>query len=98
MKRKVKIIRNAVQCKICGEIIESKTQHDFVGCKCFKESGGKRGVAVDGGLSYIRRCGDPAIWIDMTETRPYTDEERDQYNMEQIDICTKYGWKPDLME
>ncbi len=43
-----KIIRNAIQCKLCGEIIESKYRHDYVKCKC-------RACAVDGGHDYLRR-------------------------------------------
>ena len=98
MKRKYKILRNAIQCKNCGEIIESKSIHDFVGCKCFKESGGMRGCAVDGGHGYLRRIGSPDIWVDLSDTRPYTDEERDKYNKKQIEICAEFGWEPNLME
>ena len=29
-----KIIRNAIRCKKCGEVIESKTAHDFKFCNC----------------------------------------------------------------
>ena len=29
-----KIISNKIQCKHCGEIIESKHIHEFVTCKC----------------------------------------------------------------
>ena len=29
-----KIISNKIQCKHCGEIIESKSIHSFVTCKC----------------------------------------------------------------
>ena len=29
-----KIIRNAIRCKNCGDIIESKTVHDFKFCSC----------------------------------------------------------------
>ena len=29
-----KIIRNAIRCKKCGDIIESKTLHDFRVCSC----------------------------------------------------------------
>lgn len=43
-----KLIRNAIQCNHCGDIIESKYTHDFKFCKC-------KSVAVDGGLSYARR-------------------------------------------
>lgn len=44
-----KIIKNAIQCKLCGEVIESKHVHDFVQCKC-------GACAVDGGDDYLRRC------------------------------------------
>ncbi len=43
-----KIIRNAIQCKHCGDIIESTYRHDFVTCSCGCYS-------VDGGLDYLRR-------------------------------------------
>lgn len=45
----MKIIKNVIQCKKCGEIIESKTMHDYVTCKC-------GACAVDGGHDYLRRC------------------------------------------
>ena len=43
---KIKI--NKIRCKRCGDIIESKTAHDFKFCKC-------GAVAVDGGKEYLRR-------------------------------------------
>ncbi len=42
-----KIKRNALQCKLCGDIIESKHTHDLVRCKCGK-------CFVDGGKDYVR--------------------------------------------
>ncbi|MCH5325471.1 MAG: hypothetical protein J1E39_09705 [Eubacterium sp.] len=45
-----KIIRNAIRCKKCGDIIESKSVHDFKTCSC-------GAVSVDGGHEYLRRCG-----------------------------------------
>ena len=45
------ITRNAARCKKCGDVIESKHRHDFVWCKCHT-------IAVDGGKSYLRRCGE----------------------------------------
>lgn len=43
-----KIIKNAIQCKLCGDIIESTDRHNYVECK----SGS---CAVDGGHDYLRR-------------------------------------------
>ncbi|MBQ6477535.1 MAG: hypothetical protein IJI43_03785 [Bacilli bacterium] len=45
-----KIISNKIQCKKCGDIIESFYTHDFKSCKC-------GAVAVDGGKDYLRRVG-----------------------------------------
>lgn len=46
-----KLIRNRCKCNECGDIIESKSVHDFVRCKCGK-------CSTDGGLDYIHRSGD----------------------------------------
>ena len=43
-----KIIRNAIKCNYCGDIIESLHRHDFKWCGCEK-------VAVDGGKDYLKR-------------------------------------------
>lgn len=42
------IISNKIQCKECGEIIESVKTHDFKRCSCGS-------CAVDGGKEYLRR-------------------------------------------
>jgi hypothetical protein len=60
-------MRNRVKCLKCGDIIESKTRHDFVWCGC-------KAVAVDGGSSYIRRIGNPA---DMEELEEWPKDPRD---------------------
>ena len=44
-----KILKNMIKCKLCGDVIESKHTYDFVWCSC-------KSCAVDGGLSYLRRC------------------------------------------
>lgn len=44
-----KIIRNAIKCNLCGDIIESTHRHEFVSCKCGC-------CSVDGGTDYLRRC------------------------------------------
>ena len=59
-----KIIRNAVQCKHCGEIIESKHRHDYVTCSCGC-------CSVDGGLDYLKRGFRNSIdedYIELSET------------------------------
>lgn len=43
-----KVIVNKIRCKKCGDIIESKSKHDFKSCKC-------GAVAIDGGTDYLRR-------------------------------------------
>ena len=99
MKRGVKILRNAIRCKQCGEILESKYTHDFQACKCFKESGGTRGVACDGGLSYLRRTfQSPNDYENLSETRPFTDEEAEEYNKRKHEVYDPYGWEVDEME
>ena len=42
------IIRNAIKCRKCGEVIESVSPHDFKTCSCGT-------CAVDGGHYYLRR-------------------------------------------
>ena len=44
----VKIVKNKVRCKKCGDVIESKHTHDFVKCSCGE-------VSIDGGHEYLRR-------------------------------------------
>lgn len=43
-----KIIKNAVKCNHCGDIIVSEHRHDFVRCKCGC-------CTVDGGHDYLKR-------------------------------------------
>lgn len=49
--KEIKLIRNRCKCNKCGDIIESKSIHDFVSCKC-------GACSTDGGLDYIHRSGD----------------------------------------
>ena len=57
------LVKNAFKCKKCGQLVESKTRHDFATCKC--------GNFTDGGLEYIRRGGnlddmeDACEWAEM---------------------------------
>lgn len=41
------ILRNAIRCKKCGDVIESKFVHDFQQCSCGS-------CFVDGGHEYLR--------------------------------------------
>lgn len=45
------ILSNQVECLKCGDKPFSAHRHDFKPCRCGS-------VAVDGGLSYLRRVGD----------------------------------------
>ena len=62
-----RIIRNAIRCKKCGDIIESKTVHDFKFCSCGS-------CAVDGGHDYLRRCGNREDWEELSKA------EKSEYN------------------
>ena len=56
------IIRNAVQCKLCHQVIESKHVHDFRSCKCGE-------IFVDGGREYLRRGGGLDNVVECSEVR-----------------------------
>lgn len=60
-KIKTKIIRNAAECSLCHNIIESTFRHDFVRCEC-------GAIFVDGGKDYLRRGGELKNIIEMSET------------------------------
>jgi len=42
------VVKNKAQCKLCGDVIESKHGHDFKSCKCGE-------IMVDGGKNYLKR-------------------------------------------
>lgn len=44
--------RNICRCKVCGDVIESKSVYDFEECSC-------HACYVDGGDQYARRGWDP---------------------------------------
>lgn len=44
-----RILSNKIKCNHCGDVIESKSVHDYRECGCGT-------VAVDGGREYLRRC------------------------------------------
>lgn len=53
------IVKNMIRCKKCHDVIESKNRHDFKPCKC-------GAVAIDGGLDYLRRCGNQDDWEELS--------------------------------
>lgn len=59
------IIRNMIQCKKCGDIIESVTVHDFKTCSC-------GACSVDDGHDYLRRCAED--WDDVIELSEIQEE------------------------
>ena len=66
----MKIIKNAIRCKICGDEIESTYRHDYVSCSC-------GACAVDGGHNYLRRSfKSPAFFEDMSIVVP-TEKEKE---------------------
>lgn len=58
-KRK-KLVRNAIKCLKCGDVIESKHRHDWVQCSC-------GACFVDGGHDYMRVGGNHGDWEDLSE-------------------------------
>lgn len=74
------------------------SRHNFVPCKCFLDSGGSKGCFVDGGHDYMRWGGNREDFEDLCETRPFTDEEVDEYNRRQLKIKEDFNWEIELME
>ena len=74
-----KIISNRIQCKHCGEIIESKNVHDFVCCKC-------GACAVTGGKYYLSRSfktSQKRDFIELSEVEE-ADDEKIKANMNRL--------------
>lgn len=63
-----KILKNAIRCKKCGDIIESKTVHNMVSCKCGC-------CSVDGGKQYIKRIFTNSIEEDYEELSEFEDKD-----------------------
>ena len=61
-----RIIRNAIRCRKCGDIIVSETVHDFKVCSC-------RACAVDGGHDYLRRYGNLEDWEELSKAEKVED-------------------------
>ncbi len=57
MKR---IVKNAAQCKKCGDILESKKRVGAVKCSCGS-------LIIEGGKHYLKRNAAPEDYVEMTE-------------------------------
>ena len=65
----MKIIKNAIRCKICGDEIESTYRHDYVTCRC-------GACSVDGGHNYLRRSfKSPDCFEDISIVAPAWEEK-----------------------
>lgn len=53
------IAQNQIRCNKCGDEPYSASRHDFKNCKC-------GAVAVDGGMDYLRRLGNPEDYTDLS--------------------------------
>ena len=81
MKARI-ITRNAIKCKKCGDIIESKYTHDYVSCSCGL-------CAADGGLDYLRRSGNCGDWDDLSEFKEI--EVTPKYKVGDVVIFDYFG-------
>ena len=68
MTQGIIILKNAIQCNKCKDIVESKYRHDFVSCSC-------GACANDGGRDYMRRLGHPNDYTDLSEVVAEEDED-----------------------
>ena len=79
-----KIVKNAIQCKLCGEVIESTDRHNYVECKC-------GACAVDGGHDYLRGSfKEKDCYIDLSVTEE-SDDIADKLIEENIKAITELG-------
>jgi hypothetical protein len=80
-----KILRNAIKCKHCGNVIESKTVHDYKECSCGT-------VAVDGGKEYLRRSFKTSPDVDYEDLSEYEEidaESSTTFESESEKDCTE---------
>lgn len=62
MKRRILV--NRIKCNSCGDIITSRTRHDYIACKCGK-------VFTDGGNDYLHRSRDGYNSLDVYSDAPF---------------------------
>lgn len=55
-----RLVRNAGRCLQCQEVVESTYRWDYRSCGC-------GAIAVDGGLAYLKRTGNPLCFEELSE-------------------------------
>lgn len=73
------ILCNQVKCLKCGDEPFSSHAHDFNCCECGN-------IAVDGGMSYLKRCGDLNNYQELSIV---VDELTFEMCMDALDWCDK---------
>ena len=56
----LRLVCNRARCNHCHTIVESRHRWEFKWCPCGK-------IAVDGGLEYTKRTGNPDDYTEMSE-------------------------------
>lgn len=65
----IKILRNAIKCNHCGDVIESTSRHQFATCSCGC-------CRVAGELEYLRRCFKHSREEDYTDLSENIEEDK----------------------
>lgn len=88
MKR---LVRNVIRCKHCGELLESKSVHDFVQCSC--------GACFnDGGREYMRRGFKTSPELDYVDLSEYEDVPgyHVEYLSKMFAVYEHHGYETDV--
>ena len=65
------VLYNAIRCKHCGDVIESRYRHYYVFCSC-------GACAVDGGHDYLRRAFKHSRDEDYEELSTWKEEQEEE--------------------
>lgn len=86
-----KLVRNAIKCKHCGDVVESKSVHDFEQCSC-------GACFADGGLEYLRRGFKTSPDDDYEELAEYEDVPgyHVEYLSKRFAVYEHYGYEADI--
>lgn len=74
------ILSNQIECIACGDKPYSTHRHDFKYCKCGL-------IAVDGGMDYLRRLGNPNYYIEMSIQ---VENDAIRAMIDALEWCTEY--------